>query len=155
LSMKYQFLPDLSADEYAALKRDIAARGVQVPVEYDQDANVLDGHHRVRACGELGISEWPRIVRVFASETDKRTHARRLNLARRHLTQEQRRRLIEDELHDHPEQSNRQIAAGLGVDDTTVGDARRRLEATAGIPQLKKTVGADGKARPAQRPKIV
>jgi hypothetical protein len=108
----------------------------------------------VRICEELGLTEWPRIVRAFATGADKHTHARRLNLAWRHLTQEQRRKLIEDELRDRPERSNRQIAAGLGVDDATVGDARRRLEATAGIPQLRKTVGADGKARPAQRPKI-
>jgi len=73
--MSYQFLADLSADEYAALKRDIAARGVLVPVEYDQDGNVIDGHHRVRICGELGQTEWPRIIRTFASRpTSGRTH---------------------------------------------------------------------------------
>ncbi len=32
---------------------DIAARGVQVPVEYDEHGNILDGHHRVCACQEL------------------------------------------------------------------------------------------------------
>jgi N6-adenosine-specific RNA methylase IME4/ParB-like chromosome segregation protein Spo0J len=150
----YQVLPPLSADDFAALKSDIATRGIMVPVEYDQDGNVIDGHHRVKACQELGIANWPRIVRSFKSESDKWTHARQLNLARRHLTQEQRRGLIEAELRQHPGRSNRQIATSLGVDDTTVGDARRRLESTAGFPQLKTAIGADGKARPVHPPKI-
>ncbi|MDP2618588.1 MAG: ParB N-terminal domain-containing protein [Hyphomicrobiales bacterium] len=144
---RYQFLPDLAGDDYDALKADIAERGVMVPIEYDDDGNVLDGHHRIKACAELGISEWPRIVRTFASEADKRTHARQLNLARRHLNQEQRRVLIADDLRERPDRSNRQIAAELGVDDKTVGTVRAGLEATAEIPQLEKTVGADGRSR--------
>lgn len=46
-------LPCLSEGEFEALKADIAARGVQVPVEYDEHGNILDGHHRVCACQEL------------------------------------------------------------------------------------------------------
>jgi len=43
-------MPPLTAEEYATLKADIAAHGVQVAVEVDDEGNVLDGHHRVRAC---------------------------------------------------------------------------------------------------------
>jgi hypothetical protein len=46
-SAPWQVMPPLSADEYQALKADIALRGVMVPVEYDQDGAVIDGHHRV------------------------------------------------------------------------------------------------------------
>ena len=60
----FDLLPPLSRQDYEALKADIAARGVQVPVEYDEHGHILDGHHRVRACQELGIKDWPRIVRV-------------------------------------------------------------------------------------------
>lgn len=150
----YQFLPALSDEDYAALRDDIAERGVLIPVEYDEDGNVLDGHHRVRACEELGIDTWPKVTRTFATEADKKTHARQLNIARRHLNREQRRDLIEAELRDRPERSNRQIAAGLGVNHETVGSARERLEATGEIRQLDHTIGADGKSRPAQRPKV-
>jgi predicted RNase H-like nuclease (RuvC/YqgF family) len=54
-----------------------------------------------------------------------------------------------------PEKSNRQIAKQAKVDDKTVGAVRRELESTAEIPQLEKTVGADGKARkqPAKKPR--
>jgi hypothetical protein len=48
-----------------------------------------------------------------------KAHVRRLNLAHRHLNQEQRR-LIEDHWRENPQQSNAQIADVLGVDDKTV-----------------------------------
>ena len=131
-----QLLPPLAADEYAALKADIAERGVQVPVEYDEHGNVLDGHHRIQICVELGIAQWPQLVRHGLSEVEKRSHARRLNLHRRHLDQAQRRTLITDELRDAPAASDRAVAAGLGVDHKTVATVRAGLEATGEIPQL-------------------
>jgi ParB-like chromosome segregation protein Spo0J len=81
----YQILPPLGADEYAALKADIARHGVLVPVELDAAGHVLDGHHRLRAAHELGIAELPTLVRTGLSEDAKREHALRLNLLRRHL----------------------------------------------------------------------
>lgn len=87
---QYQLLPALTDEEYAALKADIAERGVQVPVEYDETGAILDGHHRVRACKELGIRDWPRIVRVGMSEEEKQRHVIALNVARRHLNESQR-----------------------------------------------------------------
>ena len=38
----FQVMPPLSAEEYAELKADIQARGVMVPIEYDEDGAVLD-----------------------------------------------------------------------------------------------------------------
>jgi hypothetical protein len=70
-----------------------------------------------------------------------------LNLARRHLSQEQKRGLIADELRADPERSNRQVAEGLGVSHVTVGGVRGDLETTEQIDQLDKTVGKDGKKR--------
>ena len=87
---QWQVLPELTAEEYAALKADIAERGVQVPVEYDEQGAILDGHHRVRACQELGISDWPRVVRKGLTEEQKLQHVISLNLARRHLNESQR-----------------------------------------------------------------
>ena len=101
-SAPWQVMPPLSADEYQALKADIALRGVMVPVEYDQDGVIIDGHHRVRACQELGLSDWPRVARTYEGEADRRLQARRLNLDRRHLNQESRRALIADELRGRP-----------------------------------------------------
>ena len=148
--MNYQVMPNLTLQDYEALKSDIAKRGVLIPIEYDEHGNVLDGHHRLRVCKELGLSHWPKFIRKGLSEEEKYQHARQLNLARRHLNQEQKRHLIQDQLRDTPHRSNRQIAGGLGVDHKTVSAARRNLEATGEIPQLHKTIGTDGKARPAK-----
>ena len=58
-STPYQLMPALSASDYLALKNSIAANGVLVAVELDRDGHVIDGHHRVRACQELGIKDFP------------------------------------------------------------------------------------------------
>jgi ParB-like chromosome segregation protein Spo0J len=148
---KYQVMPALPAEDYEALKADIAARGVMVAIEMDEYGNVLDGYNRIKVCRELGINDYPVVVRSGLSEAEKLTHARRVNLLRRHLSQEQRRQLVADELRGDPSRSDRQIAAGLGVDHKTVGAARDRLGGTGEIPQLEKTTGTDGKARPVNR----
>lgn len=146
----YQVMPPLSADEYEELKADILARGVLVPVEYDEHGNILDGHHRVQICGELGITEWPRVVRLGLSEAGKLTHARQLNLARRHLDRQQRRGLIAQQLRETPQTSDRQIAESLGADHKTVASVREELEVIGEIPQCDRET-SDGRTYPAQR----
>ncbi|QPF81639.1 ParB N-terminal domain-containing protein [Bradyrhizobium genosp. L] len=143
----YQVMPALAPDEFEALKADIKARGVQVPVEYDEMGNILDGHHRVQACFDLGITHWPRLVRHGLSEEEKRRHARRLNLDRRHLNAEQKRELIAAELREQPARSDRTIGAGLNVDHKTVGAVRDKLESTGEIPQLTEREGRDNRTR--------
>lgn len=143
---RFQLFAPLSDDEYERLKTDIAKRGVLVPVELDERGEVLDGHHRIRACKELGITDYPRVVRTnLTGDAEKRSHVRALNLLRRHLSQEQRRAVIAEELKENPERSNRQIAASLGVDDKTVGAVRSDLQLSAEIPQIaERTVTRKG-----------
>jgi len=43
----------MHAEQYAALLHDIAERGVLTPIDLDEHGHILDGHHRIRACGEL------------------------------------------------------------------------------------------------------
>jgi ParB-like chromosome segregation protein Spo0J len=143
----YQLLPALGDDDFQALKADIEKNGVLVPVEYDENNHILDGHHRVAICKMLGITEWPRFVRKGLSEEEKRSFSRSVNFARRHLSTGQKQRVIEAQLKDTPDSSNRAIAAKLGVDHKTVAGVRTRLEVTGEIPQLERTTGADGKER--------
>lgn len=144
----YQVMPPLSPEDYAALEADIIARGVLVPVEYDESGNILDGHNRVAICENLGLVDWPRFVRKGLSEEEKRGHARALNLSRRHLTTAQKREIIEAQIKETPSISSRAIAARFGVHHSTVSSARARLEGTGEISQLDKTEGRDGKMRP-------
>ena len=46
------------------------------------------------------------------------------------------------------------LAAQLGVDHKTVVAVRDDLHATEEIPQAPRTTGADGKSRPATRPRL-
>ena len=52
---RYQVMPGLSPEEYATLKADIAANGVRIPIDVDEEGNILDGFHRKQICDELGI----------------------------------------------------------------------------------------------------
>ena len=84
MKSKYQLFERLRDEDYAALKADIENRGVQVAVEFDEDGNILDGHHRKEIADSLGIS-YPKKVRKFKTEADKRNHVIKMNMARRHL----------------------------------------------------------------------
>lgn len=123
----YQLLPPLTAEEYASLREDIAANGIRVPVDVDEDGRVLDGHHRQAIADELDI-ECPTRIVPGLTETDKRAHALSVNLQRRALTREQRRGLITVELNRDPDRSDRAIGRLIGVDHKTVGALRRELE---------------------------
>jgi DNA modification methylase len=79
-------LPPLTAEQFEALKGDIALHGVLVPVVLDAESGELvDGHHRVRACEELGRPFPPAIRRSFESREERDEHALKLNLLRRQL----------------------------------------------------------------------
>ena len=146
----YQVMPPLSTEEYAELKNDIEKRGVMVPIEYDEQGNVLDGHHRLQICAELGIKDFPKVIRAGMTEEEKRTHARKLNMARRQLNREQKQELIREQLRETPEKSDRQIAQGLGVSNSTVSVQRKSMEKSGQLCESHSSIGADGKERPRQ-----
>ncbi len=146
-SYQYQLLPNLTADEYASLKADIAERGVLVAVEYDEAGHILDGHHRVKAAHELGLAEWPSVVRGGMTEQEKRQHVWALNLQRRHLSKEQWREQWAAMRADG--MTHQAIADVSGVNESTV---RRAVSANAET-QPAVIVGKDGKRYPAQRHK--
>lgn len=91
----YQVMPPLTHEEFEALKADIGSRGLLVPIEKDEQGNILDGHHRARACEELGITGCPVIIRSGLTEGQKIEHALTLNLCRRHLSKEQRLTMVQ------------------------------------------------------------
>ena len=147
-------LPQLPYEQFVALRDNIAVNGVLVPILVDSDGprrKIIDGNYRKAIADELGY-DCPEIVQANLTEEEKRTLARAVNLARRQLTQEQKRELVADQLEESPERSNRWIGKQLGVHHATVAAVRGEMEATGQIIQLPWTVGEDGKKRPASRP---
>lgn len=96
---RYQLMPEMTEAQYAELKEDIKQRGVLIPIEFDQEGNILDGHHRHKAFTELieegaDLPLYDKIVRRFATEEEKVAYVVSLNVKRRHLTSEQRQELV-------------------------------------------------------------
>lgn len=146
----YQVMPPLTPAEYAALLEDIRRRGVLVAVEYDTEGNILDGHHRVAICQDLGITGYPRVVRSGLTETDKIAHAVALNLARRHLTPEARAEAVAALRRQG--WSTRRIARQSGFSQSTVVRDLHVGE-PSGSPAV--VVGSDGKRYAARRPRAI
>src|SRR5262245_22374308 len=128
----YRLMDPLTPEERAWLKESVREHGVLVPGLKDEHGAVLEGHHRIELVAELRaegvqVPDPAVIIRPGLSEAEKRALVRQLNLARRHLTPEQRRKVIADQLRETPDRSNRQIAEALGVDHKTVGSVKSEL----------------------------
>lgn len=140
---KYQLFDDLDEKSYQSLKESIIEKGVLVPVEYDELGEILDGHHRIKVCKELGITDWPRFVRSGMTEEEKLNHARVLNLARRHLTKEQREKVWLE-----LRKSGMTLQAIADADGTASTKTIQRTLSNDKVETPTKTKGKDGKKRP-------
>lgn len=130
----YQVLPELAAEEYRALKQDIEQNGIIVPITVDDDGNVIDGHHRLRAARELGIDEPPMQVRDDLDDEAKRSLAYRLNMQRRQVDQQTKKSLIKQRL-------NELIDAGVDKTDEEVADELGASQSF--VARVRKTVVND------------
>jgi hypothetical protein len=150
-------LPALPYDQFMALRDNIAVNGVLVPILVDNDGprrKVIDGNYRRAIADELAY-ECPEIIKEGLADDEMRTMARALNLARRQLSQEQKRQLVADQLRETPNRSNRLIGKQLGVHHATVASVRAEMENTGQIIQCAKRLGEDGRVQPAHREKAV
>jgi hypothetical protein len=125
----YQFLPAMTDDEFLALKQSIADHGfrAECPVIMTTDGRILDGHHRARACVELGIE--PPTVVVDIAEDDRWDYVFDANVTRRHLTAAQRREMAEQYVARHPAAPTAEVAEKSGVSEMTARTIRRELGA--------------------------
>src|SRR5918993_2835773 len=86
-------VPKQSPEEYESLKRSIKKEnGLYVPIIVNQNGIILDGHHRYKACQELGI-EPKTLVREFKDKLDEQLFVIDCNLIRRQLNNFQRTEL--------------------------------------------------------------
>jgi hypothetical protein len=78
-------VPELTKEEYESLKESIKQNGIWVPLIVNQDGVLLDGHHRYKACKELGIVEPHYIVKEVNNKYDEEFFIIDCNLKRRQL----------------------------------------------------------------------
>lgn len=145
----YQLFDALAPDEYESLKASIIEVGVRVPIVLCGDTgDIIDGHHRLKICEELKITNYP-IEKVYGlTEQAKREMARTLNMERRQLTQAQRREQIRKQLKETPELSDRAIAERFRVTNKTVGAQRKAMVEREEIPHVEKTIDTLGREQP-------
>lgn len=144
------FLP-ISPEDRERLKRDIEKSGeIRDPIKiyFDDEGNplILGGFNRWHIAQELGWEFVPCEVMAIVQK-ERRELAIMDNLARRHMTRDQKQKIVEMFLINDPVQSDRTIAKKTGADHKTVGVVRTKLESTGEIPQLEKRAGADGRVR--------
>jgi ParB-like chromosome segregation protein Spo0J len=80
-----KLLPQMSKEEYDALRSSIRDEGQHYAIVVNEDMEILDGHHRFRACVDLGL-EPDFEVRKFDDKLLEKKFVIEANLRRRHLT---------------------------------------------------------------------
>lgn len=145
----YQLMPGLTDEERSSLRLDIEKNGIRVPIDVDENDNILDGHHRAWIAAELNIP-CPRRIVAGLTEEGKRAHAVSVNVFRRNLTREQRRDLVA-RLRESG-MSTRAIAEATSLPQRTVA---RDAEAVEPNGSTGGTVtGTDGKTYKSTKQKI-
>ena len=128
LLFQSSIFPPLSHEEYEVLEADILAHGVQVPIIRGRHLSVIDGRHRISIC-ERHQLDYPELQIANATEDEERELAISLNVKRRQLSREQRRKLLEVEIMRDPKRSDNRIASLCGVHNETVATVRAQLAA--------------------------
>ena len=80
-----KLLPQMSNEEFEELKKSIQIEGQHYPIIANEDLEVLDGHHRFKACNELDL-EPDFEIRKFENKLVEKKFVIESNLRRRHLT---------------------------------------------------------------------
>ena len=145
---KYQVMRDLTESEMNELRESIKSHGVLAPLAFDEDGNLLDGHHRKAIIDELGIKDYPRTIHAGLSEPEKLEFARTVNVTRRQLTPDEKREETARSLLCNPNLSDGIIANKVGVTQPYVSNLRKKMEKSGELIIVMSSIGADGKTRP-------
>ena len=148
---KYQIMPSMTDEERAQLKADIREKGIIVPLEFDEEGHIIDGHHRFELFAELieegvDLPMFDKITRKFESEQAKIAYVLSLNLKRRHLSAEQRQQLVVKLRRPPYGYTMSKIAALLSISIATVSrDIDDLSDAEKAELKALTTTGADGR----------
>lgn len=152
-------LGPLAQSQYESLKQSLSGDGQRVPILALRDGRILDGHHRIRACEELGLK--PLVQVVDLDDTSAFRLGLALNLARRHLSVEQLREIRDwqkrtylDARRSGKTQAEAAALAGIPRQTGTWWENTLGHNASSGIvslPDLRVKVGQQAKHEIARR----
>jgi hypothetical protein len=143
--------PMMTPCELDALAEDIRTNGLAEDIIIFK-GKLLDGRNRLKACALAGVR--PRFEWLHdGDEIEPVAYVLSKNLHRRHLTPEQRRRVIAAVLKQDPKRSDRRVAEETKTDHKTVGKVREQLEGRGEIPHVDKRSDSKGREQPAARPR--
>lgn len=127
-------VPELSPEENESLKQSIMKDGLYVPIIINQNGIILDGHHRYKACQELGI-EPKTIVKEFEDKLDEQLFVIDCNLIRRQLNNFQRTELAlkSKPLLEAIVKRNESLGGKGGRNLTPLGRVDERIGERAGV----------------------
>lgn len=162
-------LRPLTESERTALKKEIKARGVIVPIVVDEDGGIIDGINRATLAAEVGLVGIPTVVRRDMSLQQKRDLALALNDARRHLTPADRKK-VKEQRKDRVAEKRGQgktleaIAQEEGVSHVQIINDLKDVEKEQAVcndlqtaptppPAPERVTGKDGKSYPARKPR--
>ena len=148
-------LPDMSADDFTALKDDINRNGLINPVTIFV-GQILDGKHRYIACKELNIE--PKFKTFDGDDEQALNYVISQNISRRHLEKSQRAALAveaKEEFTKIAKNKQKQAgkdAGGLGAEYGKLGGRGNKKETEQeDINPLVQKVAQGGYEKPAEK----
>ena len=168
-----ELFPLMEGAEFEELVADIKKHGgLKVPLVFWKDPvtkerSLLDGRNRLSAVeaaigevvslderGRPEVQDLHGIVALCCHDAvgDPREIVVSLNVHRRHLTQQQKRDLIDKVLESNPQLSNNAIAEKVRASDTTVAARRAKLEANSRIENKPERTEDSGRRARGRKP---
>jgi hypothetical protein len=140
------WFPLLEGETFDELVRDVSTNGLIHPI-IKFEGKILDGRNRYRACLASGVAP---IFQNF-SGTDPVAYVLSANIHRRHLTNEQRLRLVDEVIKAKPDLSSRQVAKQTKVSTTTAVKRRKKLEASGDVSTVDTSTDTKGRKQPRRK----
>jgi len=124
-------------EQYETLKNSIKEIGLKEPIEAMFDGTIVDGHHRYKACKELGIEPSYNILKDIKTLEQAKEYAVVINIAIRHLNSFQKAEMGMALLEVEKELAKRRELGGktLESNDARVGKATGLVAKKIGLSE--------------------
>jgi transcriptional regulator with XRE-family HTH domain len=137
-------VPPLSAEEYESLKQSIKQNGLWIPIVVNKQGFILDGHHRFKACQELGF-EPKTETKDFPDKFHEQMFVIDSNLRRRHLNNFQRIELALKSKSILQEIAKQNQKAGVKIDAATSVRNLTQVGSTCSSDESASATGIGGR----------